>query len=109
MKKIFIILSIILASCSQDAYKGYIVCKKYTPEHMCCDKETTYIEAGFTYIPHATIHTHHHTLQEASYELYVANADASNCVTVSKKTFDDFKVLDKVQVSNAGIMLLSRR
>ena len=108
MKKLFFILSLVLISCESTPYKGYVVCKKYTPDHMCCDEVTTYVEAGVIVVPHIPVQ-HHHTLQEASYELYVANADASRCVNVSKKTFDDFKVLDKVQVSNAGIMLLSRR
>lgn len=110
MKTLFIILCfLLLVSCSNEPFVGYVVCKKYTPEHMCHDDVVTTVESNMLFV-HVPIvpHQHHHTLQEACYRLFVANCDNVREITVTQYAFKRFHLLDKVSDEQGGIRLITR-
>lgn len=98
MKGLILFLALVsLTSCEFKPFTGYIVCKEYTPGHMCHDEVPTYSEASLLYVhvpPH--VHTHHHTWQESSFIIYVANKNAVRSFSVDSLSFTKYKLLQKV-------------
>ena len=107
MKKIlFILLAIILTSCKNEI-QGYIVCKEYTPSHMCHSDHPTYTETSVgnavivhPYVPH---NTHHHSEQESEWVIYVANKNRVATIHVDSLKYIDLKVTDKVYYNGSVV------
>ena len=105
MKK-YIILLLVLSSCTNNPFIGYIVCKEYVPTHMSNEKPTRYVEAS--YMPHCIIIINNpapHKINE-TYFLFVANKDDVKGILVSKKVFDHYKIGTKIKVYNDTIYTL---
>ena len=93
MKKYLLLTfcSFLYISCidSNKKFTGYLVCKEYTPERMCCDNTKTMQYAGYIPItPRPVVNTHKHTRQDAEYYFYIANKDNIKKKKVSKDVFN---------------------
>ncbi|MEY2869812.1 MAG: hypothetical protein RIR01_2314 [Bacteroidota bacterium] len=111
MKKIFFISIILLiASCQEQDIKGYVVYKKHIPKHMCHDEDVKIVtEAGMTpiVVPHTT-HTHHHSEQAPTWEIYVSNSYGTTKVSVTENCYNSFHVTDKVHVYGNHVELIKK-
>ena len=109
MKFKFLILLIVLSSCTNNPFIGYIVSKEYVPSHMSNETPTSYVEASYMphYMPHVVIITHSSPRKvNEKYTLFVANKENVQAFHVDKQTFNHYKIMDKVKVYNDTIYKL---
>lgn len=101
---LFLVIILFFAnSCTnmRTPFKGYVVGREYVAEHMCCDNEDTYehVCEATVIVPHVQPHVvHHHTRQEATYTLWIANKYAVHQVRVSKELYELHPMLSKISV-----------
>lgn len=87
----------LLASCDDKPFKGYVVGKEYVSGHMCHSEPKQTVEATVI-APHPVIvaHPHHHHWVEATFTVYVANRYEVRQYNVDSLKFQRIKMLDKV-------------
>jgi hypothetical protein len=112
MKRIslFAIISLVMISCSQDPYEGYIVFKHYVGRHMCHDDfiPTTSEASVLPNYVHTHTHVHHHEEIEPTWVLYVGNAQGTTQIDVTEDCYNGFSVTDKVIVTEDNVELIKK-
>ena len=105
MKRIslFALVSLVMMSCSQDPYEGYIVFKHHVGRHMCHDNNITETSEA-SVIPYV----HHHEEIEPTWTLYVGNANSTTQINVTEDCYNSFNVTDKVIVTENHVELIKK-
>ena len=95
MKKLLIPITILLASCGDTTFNGYIVGKDYIPAGQCHDNRTIYNYCGIIVVPHPP---HVHKQEPDEYIWYIANKHEVRNINVSKQNFNKKSCGDKVKL-----------
>lgn len=105
MKRISLLalISLIMISCKEERYEGYVVYKSHIPKHMCCSSPETM--ATDRPIPP---NEHTHVEIESKFILHVGNKNGTTLEDVTKDCYDSFEVLDKVRVAGENIELIKK-
>lgn len=98
----------IFTACESSPFTGYVVAKKYVPEHQCCSEPNEKLEA-VTHVPVRPVNTHHHHTVIADYVIFVANHEQVQPIHVAPSTFNYFKILDKVCIKQDTLILIKRK
>ena len=99
MKKILLALPLLLIySCENKPFSGYVVAKEYISGHHCCSEPKTHsIQEAVTHVPVRPIpNQHHHVWQESQFIIHVANKDDVRAFEVDSIDFPKYKILQKV-------------
>lgn len=89
MKKIIGLFIFVILGCNNKPFEGVLICKEYTPSHMCCSTPGTkhlMMAIHVPIVPH-TAHVHHHTLEKATFVLVVANCSETRRFYVDSMRF----------------------
>lgn len=94
MKNLILILSfILLVSCENKPFTGYVVGKEYIEGHMCHDEGYNHVvQAAVIVPPH--VHTHHHRWEDSQFILHVANYQELRHIKVDSSTYVNSKMLE---------------
>ena len=108
MKKLIPLLALILLSCEEEKFTGYIVFKQHAPKHMCCSNPKTTTEASVIVVPAPMQHTHQHEEQEPTWKLFVSNSQGTRKVNVTASCYKSFHVTDKVKIYGNSVELIKK-
>lgn len=93
---IIAISAMLLFSCKEKPFTGYVVCKEYTPQHMSYVAAKSIQEATI-YIPHVTVVPKRPPhLEKSKWVLYVANKYTVKAISVDSILFINTKLGSKV-------------
>jgi hypothetical protein len=98
----------IFTACESSPFTGYIVGKKYVPEHQCCSETNEVLEA-VVHVPVRPVNTHQHHKINADYVIFVANHQEVQPIHVSPSIYNHFKILDKVCIKKDSLILIKRK
>lgn len=99
MKIKLIAVCILLASCRQDPFTGYVVGKEYEAGHFCCsDKHTKTLESVIV-VPPRPAPVHHHVWEKSRFTVYVANHEVIYSYNVDSLSYQKYVLGKKVTMS----------
>ncbi|WP_165026763.1 hypothetical protein [Dysgonomonas sp. ZJ279] len=97
MKKLIcFIFAVMLLSCEQKPFNGYVVCKEYNPIHMS-NKNTQNIQtSAYVHVPRAVVHRTTPHIVKSKWYVYVANKDAVKRFQIDSLYFSQIIVGQKI-------------
>jgi hypothetical protein len=96
MKTKLIAVCILLASCRQDPFTGYVVGKEYEAGHFCCSENHKKVLQSVVIPPRPVVNSHHHTWQKSRFTVFVANHEFVYSYNVDSISYQKYVLGKKV-------------
>lgn len=101
MKKLLIIpLLLLLISCENKPFTGYVIGKEYIQGHMCCsDGYKHIVQASPIIVPHPVPIKHHHSFEKSKFIISVANKYRGVCdFNVDSIRYKNYKLGQRITI-----------
>lgn len=99
MKIKLIAICLLLASCNQDPFTGYVVGKEYEEGHFCCSENHKKVLESVIVVPPRPAPAHHHVWEKSRHTIFVANTQTVNQYNVDSLEYLKYKLGQRVTMS----------